>query len=196
MGQLGQQYRRLNFVVGDMLRSQIEVGFVDRHRLIVMRRLEEQRPDFVADALVLGHIGRHHHRIRTQLQRLEHRHRRARAGLPRQIARRRHHPPPAGMPDDQRAVLKRRVITLFDRRIKRITIDMSDVQRRQFTMPHDSCAAATRTIWRCRCQSAACTAQHLWHNSLRGNPSNGSVFAMSASRLSYNMAQNHRSKQT
>ena len=139
-----RQQQRRRPVVKSVFRREIEIGLVQRHRLHERRRLQEQRANGAARRLVFRHVGRDHHRMRAQLQRLPHRHRRTRPKFPRDIARRHHHPAPAGMADDHRLIQKRGIVALFHRGIERVAIDMRDVERRQFRMRHHPRRAATR----------------------------------------------------
>ena len=59
---------------GAVVVGQVEVGLIQRQRLNDGRGGAEDGADLLADALVLGHVGRKHGGVRAQLERLEHRH--------------------------------------------------------------------------------------------------------------------------
>ena len=94
--------------------SQIEIGFIQRDRLDGRCGGEEDGADVVAHALVLGHIGRDDGGIGAKLQRLEHRHRGARAELARHVAGSEHDAASAAVADDDGLIGEFGPITLLD----------------------------------------------------------------------------------
>ena len=108
--------------------GQVHERLVDRERLDLRRQFEHQLAHLAADAHVLRHVGRQHDRVRAELARLEHRHRRMDAVGARDVAGGRDHAALAAA-DDQRLVGERRVVALLDRGVEGVAIDMRDRER-------------------------------------------------------------------
>jgi hypothetical protein len=146
---LGQGQRRRPLGRLAQLRArgirQIEIGLVQGHRLDDRRGGGEDGADLVADALVLGHVGRHDDGVRAHFHGLEHRHRRARPELARDIAGRGDDAAPPGMADDHRLVADRRVVAFLDRGIEGIAVDMRDLEAVELRVGDDALRAAGRT---------------------------------------------------
>ena len=86
-----------------------------------------------ADRAVFRHVRRDHHRVGTGLERLEHRHGRADAGEPGDIAAGGDDAARAAA-DDDRAVEKLRPVALLDAGIEGVAVEMSEGERRELGM--------------------------------------------------------------
>ena len=95
------------------------------------------RPDLARNGGVDLHPAAHHHRLGAQLQRLEHRHRRAHPLDARDVAGGGHHAaPPAA--DDDRLVAQVRVVAFLDAGIEGVAIHVRDGEVEQLRVRRDA----------------------------------------------------------
>ena len=111
--------------------TKIKKGFVNGYRLNQRCQREHLVAYLMANGDVMTHPGTDNNRIGAFFDRFPCRHGRMDAGFARDIASRRHDAAFASA-DNNRPVTQFRIITLFDRRIKGITIYMGDVQIEHF----------------------------------------------------------------
>ncbi len=127
--------------------GKIEERLVDRQRFDQRRQRLHGVAHLAADADIFRHVGRDDGGLRAELQRLEHRHRRAHAIGARDIAGGRHHAALAAA-DNHGPVGKLGIVALLDRGVERVAIDMRERQRRA---GHDGGRRAVnrmrRTVW-------------------------------------------------
>ena len=121
--------------------GEVEKGLVDGERLDQRRQVEHHGADLAADRGVFLHVGRDDDRVRTGLQRPEHRHRRAHAADAGDIAGGGDHAALSAA-DDDRLVLERRIVALFDRRIEGVAVEMGDRQAVQLGVADEARTAA------------------------------------------------------
>ena len=105
--------------------GEIEKRLVDRQRLDQRRQRQHHLAHLAADARIFLHVRPHDAGVRTQPQRLEHRHRRAHAVGAGDVAGGGDDAAPAAA-DDHRLGGERRIVALFDRGVERVAIDMGD----------------------------------------------------------------------
>ena len=116
---------------------QIEKRLVDRERLDQRRQRLHRAAHLAADADIFRHVGSDHDGNRTQRQRLEHRHRRAHAIGPRDVAGGRDDAALAAA-DDDGLVGQIGIVAFLDSRVKRIAVDMGERQRCQCVMANQA----------------------------------------------------------
>ena len=93
--------------------------------------------DLAPDADVLRHVRPDHGGMRAQRQRLEHRHRRAHAVSPRDVAGGRHYAALAAA-NDHRLVGQIRIVALLDGGVERVAVDVGDGELRQLAVADEA----------------------------------------------------------
>ena len=124
--------------------GEVQVGLIDRQRLHQGREREHHGAKLLTDLPVAFHVRAHHDGVRAGLQGLEHGHGRVHAVGAGQVAAGRHHAA-VGTADDQRLVAPLRVVTLFDRGIEGIAVEVGDGQFMQLRMAYQAHRPACRT---------------------------------------------------
>ena len=115
--------------------SSIDSGSTSGVSVCMAWRTSRPTPD------IFRHVRPNHDRGGAERQRLEHRHRRAHAIGPRDVAGGRDHAALAAA-DDDRLVGKLRVVALLHRGVERVAIDMRQRQRRQRVVANEARGAA------------------------------------------------------
>ena len=110
--------------------GEVEERLVDRQRLDQRRQRQHPLAHRAADLDIFRHVRLDDGGVRAELQRLEHRHRRADAVGARDVAAGRDHAALAAA-DDQRLVGESWVVALLDRGVEGVAVDMGDRQRRR-----------------------------------------------------------------
>jgi hypothetical protein len=136
-----RQYFCGDHAVNPLGAGEIQKRLVDRQRLDQRRQRLHGMAHLAADPDIFRHVGRNHDRGRTQRQRLEHRHRRAHAKRPGDVARRRYHAALAAA-DDDRLVGDIWIVAFLDGGVERVAIDVGQRQRRQCRVANQARRAA------------------------------------------------------
>ena len=110
----------------------IEIGLIQRQRLDQRRVIGKDRVDLPRDGAIDVEARRHEHQFGALAHRRDRRHGRADAEGARLVARRGHDPPLGAVSDRDGTPSKRRDITLFDRRIERVHVDVDDLANPPF----------------------------------------------------------------
>ena len=127
--------------------GKVEKRLVDGKRLDQRREAQHALADLPADSDIFRHVGLHHRRLGAERQRLEHRHGRAHALHPGEIAGGGDHAALAAA-DDDRHVAQGRVVALFHGGVEGVAVDMGDMQRVEFGVAGKARAAAMRAARR------------------------------------------------
>jgi hypothetical protein len=118
-----RQHERRRAAMQPLGSGEVEEGLVDRDRLDQGRQRLHHGAHLAADMDVFVHVGLDDHGFGAGLQRLEHRHGRAHAADPGDVAGRGHDAAPAAA-DDDRPVAQFRPVALFHRRVEGVAVDM------------------------------------------------------------------------
>jgi hypothetical protein len=121
--------------------GKIQKCLVDRQGLDQRRQSLHGVANLAADPNIFRHVRPDHDRGRAQRQRLEHRHRRAHAKSPRDVAGRRDHAALAAA-NDYRLVGDLGIVALLDGRVERVAIDVGKRERGQGRVTDETRGAA------------------------------------------------------
>ena len=122
--------------------GKVEERFVDRQRLDQRRQGQHQLANLAADAGILFHVGADDAGVRTQPQRLEHRHRRLHAEGAGDVAGR-GDDAAAAAADDDRLGDQGGIVAFLDRGVEGVAVDVGDRELCEFRMPQQSRRAAS-----------------------------------------------------
>ena len=153
--------------------GQIEKRLVDRQRLDERGETQHLGPHRTPDFAVFRHLRADHHRVGAQRERPEHRHRRAHAVKPRDIAAGQNDASRAAA-DDDRLLGEFRPVALFHRRVKGVAIEVRNREVGQLVMRDEARRAAFGAAFRRgrrRCQGGAVAAQSRGHSRSSGGHS-------------------------
>ena len=132
----GQRQRRRAAVHGGRP-GKVEEGLVDRDGLHQRRQIAHHGAYRPPDARVFGHVRAHDRGLRAELQGLEHRHRRAHAVGPGDVAGGQHHAARAAA-DNQWFVAQTGVVALLDTGVESVAVNMRNRQRADLAMREDA----------------------------------------------------------
>ena len=166
-GERGEGLRR-RYAMHRGRSAQVEKRLIDRERFDERGQAAHLGPHGPADFAIFRHVRADHDRIGAGSERLEHRHRRAHAVEPRDIAAGQHDAARAAA-DDHRAFGQFLVSVLLDCRVEGVAVQMGEREIRQFGVRDDPRRAAFRAAGR-RCASGTASARS-WASALQSRHS-------------------------
>jgi hypothetical protein len=132
-----RQYLRCAHPVQPLRACQVEKCLIDRQRLDQRRESEHRLAHFSANLNVFCHVGLYHGGLWTTPSGLEHRHCRTNAVGACDVAGGSHHATLAAA-DNHRFIGQRGIVSLLDRGVKCVAIDVGDAERRRLGVAHQT----------------------------------------------------------